>query len=209
MQARVETTLSKSNTGCAQLNQDSGRTIACTSVLLCCSPAEGSWLCVHLKVHIKFNRIRSAIATLKDEILYQIPTPKFDRPVLVNNVNRINRFLSKGSTISKINQAYTDPTRTVNYFVFYMILAYYFQVPTNILYYLCKKYSTRQKNIVAYSTSLVKNEMMEEDAGECTPLVPIIYTQEHVMVSPGVYERDFAGKFPVLSLKDTSVLCTM
>ena len=137
---------------------------------------------------------------------------KFDRPVLVNNVNRINRFLSKGSTISKINQAYTDPTRTVNYFVFYMIVAYYFQiwrVPTNILYYLCKKYSTRQKSIVVYSTSLVKNEMMEEDAGERTPLVPIIYTQEHVMVSPGVYERDCAGKFPVLSLKDTSVLCTM
>lgn len=93
----------------------------------------------------------------------------------MKNVNRIKRFLPKGSTITKIKQAYTDiiawedPARTVNYFVFYMFFVYYFQiwwVPTIMLYYLCKNYRNRQKNIAVSRTSDVKNEVMEEDEDE-------------------------------------------
>ena len=63
---------------------------------------------LQLKIYYRINKIRSAVCTFrnKNEVLYEVPKPKFDRAALVKNVNRIKRFLPKGSTITKMKQSY-------------------------------------------------------------------------------------------------------
>ena len=142
--------------------------------LLCRKAAKGDSPRLHLKIKYRQNFIRSAITVFrnKDEVLYEVPKPKFDRGVLVKNVNRIKRFLPKGSTITKIKQSYADiiswkdPARTVNYFVFYMFFVYYFQIwwiPTIVLYYLFKNYRSKQKNPFVPKITVVKEETVEDD----------------------------------------------
>ena len=69
----------------------------------------------------------------KEEILYEVPKPKFERQVLLENVTRIKQFIPKGSTIVRLKKSYSDiiawrePARTVKYFVFYMFFVYYFR----------------------------------------------------------------------------------
>ena len=132
---------------------------------------------LELKIFYRINKIRSAVCTFrnKDEVLYEVPKPKFDRAALVKNVNRIKRFLPKGSTITKMKQSYNDiiawdaPARTVKYFVFYMFFVYYFQIwwlPTIMLYYLGNNYVNKKEKTGSEIANVVKIETVEEDDDE-------------------------------------------
>ena len=132
---------------------------------------------LQLKMFYRFNKIRSAVCTFrnKNEVLYEVPKPKFDRAALVKNVNRIKRFLPKGSTITKMKQSYNDiiawdaPARTVKYFVFYMFFVYYFQIwwlPTIMLYYLGNNYLHKKEKTGPDSANVAKIEIVEEDDDE-------------------------------------------
>ena len=59
---------------------------------------------LQLKIYYRINKIRSAVCTFrnKNEVLYEVPKPKFDRAALVKNVNRIKIFLPKRSTITEM-----------------------------------------------------------------------------------------------------------
>ena len=91
---------------------------------------------IQLKLDYKQNTVKAAVSVFqnKESLLYEVPKPKFDRPKLLQNVNRIKNFLPKGSTINRYKQSYEDiiawkePARTVKYFVFYMFFVYYFNI---------------------------------------------------------------------------------
>ena len=71
--------------------------------------------------------------------MYEVPKPKFERQVLLENVTRIKQFIPKGSTIVRLKKSYSDiiawrePARTVKYFVFYMFFVYYFRSARTLL----------------------------------------------------------------------------
>ena len=91
---------------------------------------------IQLKLDYKQNTVKAAVSVFqnKESLLYEVSKPKFDRPKLLQNVNRIKNFLPKGSTINRYKQSYEDiiawkePARTVKYFVFYMFFVYYFNI---------------------------------------------------------------------------------
>ena len=79
----------------------------------------------------------------KEDILYEVSKPKFEKNLLLENVRRIKQFVPKGSTVGRMKKSYSDiiawrePARTVKYFVFYMFFIYYFSlywVPLFLLY---------------------------------------------------------------------------
>ena len=79
----------------------------------------------------------------KEDILYEVSKPKFEKNTLLENVRRIKQFMPKGSTVVRMKKSYSDiiawrePARTVKYFVFYMFFIYYFSlywVPLFLLY---------------------------------------------------------------------------
>ena len=114
-----------SRTSCCTLNTISSRKMA-----------NGDDPKIQLKLDYKQNTVKAAVSVFqnKESLLYEVPKPKFDRPKLLQNVNRIKNFLPKGSTINRYKQSYEDiiawkePARTVKYFVFYMFFVYYFNI---------------------------------------------------------------------------------
>ena len=98
--------------------------------------ANGEFPQIKLLLEYKHFPVRTAISVLqnKEPLLFEVPKPKFERPKLLHNVNRIKHFLPKGSTINRYKQSYEDviawkePGRTVKYFVFYMFFVYYFNI---------------------------------------------------------------------------------
>ena len=112
----------------------------------------------------------------KEEVLYKVPKPRFDRAALVKNVNRIKKFLPKRSTIARVKQSYNDiiawedPARTVKYFVFYMFFVYYFQIwwlPTTLLYHLGTNYDNTQNNSTSSVGNIGKEDsVVDEDEDE-------------------------------------------
>jgi len=139
--------------------------------------AKGDSSKLNVKIRYEINQIKSAITVFKnkEEVLYEVPKPKFDRAVLVKNVNRIKRFLPKGSNITKIKQSYADiiswksPARTVKYFVFYMFFVYYFQfwwVPSILLYYIIKNKKEKQENSFSPNLTGLRTETEDENDDE-------------------------------------------
>lgn len=99
--------------------------------------------------------------------------PKFDRVTLLRNVNRIKVFMPKGSTIQKVKQTYTDiiawtePARTVKFFIFYMFFIYYFQlwwVPAAALVFLIINFRNRSRRYIP--SPVTREESVEEEEEE-------------------------------------------
>ena len=92
----------------------------------------------------------------KEDILYEVSKPKFEKNILLENVRRIKQFMPKGSTVVRIKKSYSDiiawrePARTVKYFVFYMFFIYYFSlywVPGLLLYTLFINWRTSTSGV--------------------------------------------------------------
>lgn len=139
--------------------------------------AKGEDAKLHLQINYVHNVLRSAVTVFrnKEEQLFEEPKPKFERTVLLRNVTRIKRFLPKGSTIQKLKQSYTDviawtdPARTVKFFVFYMFFVYYFQlwwVPAYTFYHLVCNYRSKRENHIVLKEAVVREESIEEDDDE-------------------------------------------
>ena len=141
-------------------------------------PGKGDSPQLLLRIYYRVNRIRSAVCSFrnKEEVLYEVPKPRFDRAALVKNVNRIKIFLPKRSTIARVKQSYNDiiawedPARTVKYFVFYMFFVYYFQIwwlPTILLYHLGTNYANKQNNSTASAVNIgIWGSVVDEDEDE-------------------------------------------
>jgi len=138
--------------------------------------AKGDSPKLHIEIKYVQNTIRSAINVFKnkEEVLFEVQKPKFDRAILLRNVTRIKQFIPKGSTITKIKKSYTDiiawqnPARTVKYFVFYMFLVYYFQIwwiPVFMLYCLANNWM-KKSDQTDIPKIIVKNEAVEDDEDE-------------------------------------------
>jgi len=139
--------------------------------------AKGDSPKLHLEIKYTHNIIRSAITVFKnkDDVLFEVQKNKFDRTILLKNVNRIKQFLPKGSTINNIKKSYSDiiawhlPVRTVKYFVFYMFFVYYFHIwwiPVFVLYCLAKNWNNKRSKNDETQKVLVKTEMVEDEEDE-------------------------------------------
>eukprot|EP00092_Neocalanus_flemingeri_P023579 GFUD01025569.1.p1 GENE.GFUD01025569.1~~GFUD01025569.1.p1 ORF type:complete len:721 (+),score=203.23 GFUD01025569.1:280-2442(+) len=140
-------------------------------------PAKGDNPKLHLEIKYVRNTIRSAITVFKnkEDLLFEVPKPKFERTILLKNVNRIKQFLPKGSTITNIKKSYSDiiawqnPARTVKYFVFYMFLVYYFHIwwiPVFLLYCLANNWKMKKSNNTKIPRIIVNKDLAEDDDDE-------------------------------------------
>ena len=110
----------------------------------------------------------------KDDVLYEVSKPKFEKNILLENVRRIKQFIPKGSTVVRMKKSYSDiiawrePARTVKYFVFYMFFVYYFSlywIPLFLLYTLFSNWRTSRlvatgKEEVYTISSLKESELL-------------------------------------------------
>ena len=142
--------------------------------------AKGDSPKLHLKLEYYHNPIRSAVTVFlnKEENLFEVEKPKFERAILLRNFNRIKQFLPKSGAIQRMKNSYSDiiawkdPARTVKYFIFYMFWVYYFQIwwiPVFLLYHLSINWKKKKGNLLKKSSvtkTMIKNDMVEEEDEE-------------------------------------------